>query len=318
MRKDMRFAWAAGGLLVIVMAVYLVVVATSSHNKNSQPVQLVTEAPTGQPAAPAASTPAATPEPAQAVAQASTPAVESATAAPNAAPQPSKGDVWGALLTTGQAPAGMLMTQTPRAAEQTASTASSTSADVSQVSDAADIPQAASADPAGASAAASTAGNTSVASEVASNTPAAASPPTANTARPASGAIKHVVQAGETFSTISAKAYGSTAYWSHIARANPHVDPRHLKVGQVLIVPDPAEVTSAAHTAVPAVSGKIDPAKQYAVVAGDNLYKISVKLYGSGKYTQALYDLNKQVIGPNPAHLKLNMVLQLPQPPVKH
>jgi nucleoid-associated protein YgaU len=302
MRKDMRFAWAAGGLLVAVMAIYLIVAGTSGRNKNSQPVELVTEGPAATEQKAPAPAVVKTPPPAE-------PGAAQASAAPQPTAEPkAKSDVWGALLTTGHAPAGMLMTETPQANAPVTSqaqpgavsSASMQSTDSSDIADTGDTdtaapPNAAAAAPAGTGAV------------------AAAAPE--NAARPSTGSTKHVVQSGETFSTIAAKAYGNAAYWGHIARANPNIDSRHLKVGMVLTLPDPAQVTAGASTHATPTPDKVDSSKQYRVQANDNLYKISMKLYHSAKYVDKIYDLNKQAIGPNPAHLKLNMVLQLPETP---
>ena len=48
---------------------------------------------------------------------------------------------------------------------------------------------------------------------------------------------------------------------------------------------------------------------------GDNLYRIAMKHYGKPEMTDAIYELNKQVIGPDPAKLTLNTVLKLPDAP---
>src|SRR5262249_47518014 len=59
----------------------------------------------------------------------------------------------------------------------------------------------------------------------------------------------------------------------------------------------------------------IDTAKEYRVQPGDNLYIIAKKLYGKTDSVQKLYDLNRELIGPNPSVLKRNMVLRLPEAP---
>ncbi len=300
MRKDMRFAWAAGGLLVAVMAVYLLVAGFSGRNKNSQPVELVTNV-----SPESSSQPQSTPAP-QAPAAADHAAQPAAAPVAAAEPKAKSADVWGALLTTGRPPAGMLLTETPQASDAQSNEAPVTpvamTASTVQSSDVADTDGVEAAD---------------VATPVAAPAGPAATTP-ANAPRPSTLSGKHTVQAGETFSTIAAETYGNAAYWGHIARANPNVDPRHLKVGMVLVLPDPGQVTAAAHPAAkPASAQSVDPAKQYRVQANDSLYKISMKLYHSPQYVDKIYELNKQTIGPNPAHLKLNMILQLPEPPAQ-
>jgi nucleoid-associated protein YgaU len=133
------------------------------------------------------------------------------------------------------------------------------------------------------------------------------------------------VQKGETFSTIAAAAYGSANYYPHIMRANPNVQANRLKPGMMIILPPASEVvpsekpsdvrteaSMAAHkTAAPA----IDATKEYRVVAGDSLHKIATNLYGKVGMVDKIYELNKSTIGPNPAALKVGMVLKLPEPP---
>src|SRR5438067_9870842 len=68
-------------------------------------------------------------------------------------------------------------------------------------------------------------------------------------------------------------------------------------------------------TASARVAAPIDPNKQYRVQSGDNLYRISVKLYGKSTMAGKIYELNKQAIGSDPAKLKADQVLELPEPP---
>ena len=64
---------------------------------------------------------------------------------------------------------------------------------------------------------------------------------TAPSTRP-SGPGTHVVQRGETLSSISIAVYGNAHYYPHIQRANPTINPSNLKVGSTLIIPDPSTV----------------------------------------------------------------------------
>ena len=148
----------------------------------------------------------------------------------------------------------------------------------------------------------------------------------------APGPNTHVVKSGETFSSIAQAAYGSAAYYPHLIRANPGVNPNNLKLGTVLNVPPVSEVKAsgggaAAEKAAAGPAGqlpagprlvedvKIDPVRQYRVVSGDSLFKIGQKLYGKGTMGDRIYEANKQLIGTDPRRLKLGMILQLPEPP---
>ena len=135
-------------------------------------------------------------------------------------------------------------------------------------------------------------------------------------AAPTAGS-SHVVRSGETFSSIAHAVYGSAAYYPHLIRANPHANPNNLKLGTTITIPRLEDVKAtggerakAALTVTDEV--KIDPAKQYRVGSGDSLYKISQKVYGRPTYVEAIYEKNRQLIGPNPTKLKLGMILELP------
>jgi len=142
----------------------------------------------------------------------------------------------------------------------------------------------------------------------------------------------HIVQKDETFSTIAKAVYGKQKYAAEIVKANPTLDPRRLKPGTTIILPDVAsvEASSSKPTAAAAKSGTaaggersaakssepaVNPSTEYRVQPGDSLYKISVKLYGNGSHAEELYDNNSKLIGDDPAKLKVNTVLKLHDAP---
>jgi nucleoid-associated protein YgaU len=155
--------------------------------------------------------------------------------------------------------------------------------------------------------------------------PPAASPKT-TIPIPPTGGKAHKVAAGETFSSISRLVYGDAKYFKEIVKANPSVDPTHLKLGIVIALPDASEFRKPKTTdkaaapdkaKTPAALAPINPKTEYRVQSTDSLYKISIKLYHNPGKVDAIYELNKEVIGTDPARLKLNMVLKLPEPPVE-
>jgi nucleoid-associated protein YgaU len=164
---------------------------------------------------------------------------------------------------------------------------------------------------------------------VATNPPLNIDPaPVSPTTRPAvASARTHVVQKGENLSTIAAAAYGSANYYPHILRANPNLDPKKLKVGMTINLPDitdvkPHDVPGGSEanqsTATPAAGrtpAAVDSTKEYKVQANDSLYKISIKLYGKSDMANKIYELNKEKIGPDSAKVKVGMVLKLPSAP---
>ena len=168
----------------------------------------------------------------------------------------------------------------------------------------------------------STAGNTAGQQPTTPAAPGGAQP--AQPAAPRTAVTSHVVQPGETYSSIAQVVYGDARYYSELKNANPTIDERRLKPGTTIKIPDRATfkprgtqqggAITAGATAAAALP-QIDPAREYRVGPGESLYKIAVKLYGKGDKADALYELNKDKIGDDPARVKVGMVLKLPQPP---
>jgi nucleoid-associated protein YgaU len=53
------------------------------------------------------------------------------------------------------------------------------------------------------------------------------------------------------------------------------------------------------------------------VKSGDTLARIARDLYGEFYIWETIYEMNKDVIGDDPAALSLDMKLKLPKPPTK-
>ncbi len=136
-----------------------------------------------------------------------------------------------------------------------------------------------------------------------------------------SGSRTHVIAQGETLSTIARTVYGSKKYYLLIEKANPNIVAERLRPGTVINLPDlPAseKADKAEHHAARGGSGSVtavDSDTQYTVKPNDSLYRISMRLYGSPGKVEAIYDLNKELIGPDRGRLKLGMSLKLPTPP---
>ncbi len=145
--------------------------------------------------------------------------------------------------------------------------------------------------------------------------PERSSAETTTATTPAAGT--YTIAAGDTFSSIAAKLYGNRNLYHVIEKANPTVDSRKLKIGQKINVPAAPTVATVSESVndTRTITGTIDTTKQYRVQPGDTLHKISQKLYGKTKFWAAIYDLNKDSIGPDAGRIKIGMVLNLPQVP---
>ena len=125
------------------------------------------------------------------------------------------------------------------------------------------------------------------------------------------------MQKGETLSSIAEVAYGDASLYTIIQKANPNLDPKHLRVGLTINLP---EAQTAAHReggTATSSRGSFDPAKEYKVQPGDSLEKIAQKLYGDSQKWDRIYQANRTRIGPNPHRLKAETVITLPDPPTE-
>lgn len=103
------------------------------------------------------------------------------------------------------------------------------------------------------------------------------------------GKISYTTAEGDTLWGISEKYYKTGFKWSEIANANKISNPSNLKSGVKLVIPQLQEeavkvagvTTEVASGATTASNGKSETS-EYSVKEGDNLWDISVKIYGDG------------------------------------
>jgi nucleoid-associated protein YgaU len=302
MRKDVKLGFAIGGVLLAVLVVYVLVV--SGSDPGSEPVSLATGESALQP-----SPDNKTPDPAPAITEpapaevasrgpATVPSEPSAGARPtdpfapvasaDAEPITELGkpqDPWAAALHE-----GLMMSITPAPSAPV----------VPVVSD-------------GESSANTSAGGgisaNRSAPRISNLTPTAPQNPSPDSA------TSYTVQSGETFASIAAAKYGNAAYYSHLIRANPSIDPRKLRPGMVIKLPPASEVKAVVNTPSQEAAAPLDEKTEYRIQSGDSLYKISIKLYGKPDRAEKIYQANKAAIGSDPAKLKLGTVLKLPEAP---
>lgn len=153
----------------------------------------------------------------------------------------------------------------------------------------------------------------------ASNQPlriAPAQPADAAANRPA--ATEYTLQPGDTFSSIAKDLYGDEKKWTAIAQANPLVDPRRLKVGQVIRLPDLAQFARQREQQLEqikqAVSRPTAEARTVIVQPGDTLSHIARRVYGDGNLWNTIYQANKDQLD-TPDRVKVGMKLVIPPKP---
>ena len=124
----------------------------------------------------------------------------------------------------------------------------------------------------------------------------------------------HRVRRGETLTGISDKYLGSSTLWHVLVDANPGVNPKSLRIGQKLVIPNPSGTTS--KKATPSVD-KVSTVKlkerlrYHQVRKGDTLGRISKIYYGSSSKWRRIFDANRNAI-PNLRKLKIGTRLVIP------
>ncbi len=136
---------------------------------------------------------------------------------------------------------------------------------------------------------------------------------------------EHVIQSGETYSSLATKYFGSEKYAALIAKANPGKDARRLLVGaKIVIPPAPAATTTQPAPAVAGTSIKklrvpseapvapVPPDRAYKVQAGESWHDLAQRFLGDGNRWTELYELNRERVPRNPSGLRPGMTIELP------
>jgi nucleoid-associated protein YgaU len=136
-------------------------------------------------------------------------------------------------------------------------------------------------------------------------------PAAAVAARPGSSAAKAevTVQAGDTLTAIAARTLGDGMEWRQFVTANPGLNPKRLRIGQTLKIPQ--ATASRSSSATKPVAGK--PAeKTYRTGKGDTLTSIASTYYGDSTRWTDIFVANKKALGGNPDQLRVDLVLVIP------
>jgi len=315
MRKDVKLAFVVGGILIAVLVVYVLLVP----GKSDRPAPVTLETKPGNTDLPPLSAPEKTAEkpiekPAEQAKHTETAREEKKSADPATKPTDpfasaggDETDKWTLALSKGTVPMMSSAPQPP--ALQAAKTQADSKTDAKT--------EAKASPPAPAT--------PDLTEHVVTNP--ATQPITATAAADPSGMRTHIVKQGETIAKIAEAVYGSQNYWPHIVRANPGIVAEKIRPGMTLNLPPDSEVKASGNAVTASATENpikpdtthpaLDSRTEYEVQTGDSLAKISMKLYGTGAKWQAIYDLNKDAIGADPAKVKVKSVLKLPEPPTQ-
>ncbi|MBL4590574.1 MAG: LysM peptidoglycan-binding domain-containing protein [Phycisphaerales bacterium] len=110
---------------------------------------------------------------------------------------------------------------------------------------------------------------------------------------------EYTVLDGENMGSIARKIFGSSERWDAISRSNPRVDPKKIRVGQVLRIPvDPDNVQGKLVISSDTESERERPSKvvEYFIQSGDSLSRIAERFYGSSRHATMIYEYNRDVL----------------------
>lgn len=132
----------------------------------------------------------------------------------------------------------------------------------------------------------------------------------------------HIVQPGDSLSSISSQYYGTTKYWQALEKANANeVHAKSLKIGQKILLPALADVEKVSprtqrpsHTPSRAIftetaGGKakvVHPGEVYIVQPGDTVTSIAKK---NGLSVAGVFKYNRSLLGKNADELRPGMEL---------
>jgi len=140
---------------------------------------------------------------------------------------------------------------------------------------------------------------------------------------PSDAARSYTIGRGDTLAILAEVYYGSQAYASFLARANPQIEhPGNLTVGTKLSIP-PLPVSLVSEAKRSGRSEKLAPSRPasqiepgiYVVRNGDSLYRIAEQLLGEASRWPEIHAQNRAVIGDDPTNLKIGQRLRIPSTP---
>jgi len=135
---------------------------------------------------------------------------------------------------------------------------------------------------------------------------------------------EHVLQPGETFTSLAIKYLGGARHVALIAKANPGKDPRRLHVGSkikipaapapaVAAVPQPADTAKTTSAVSPEPAAPVAPDRAYKVKAGESWQDLAGRFLRDRARWTELYELNKERVPRNPERLPNGTVIELPK-----
>jgi len=124
---------------------------------------------------------------------------------------------------------------------------------------------------------------------------------------------EHVLRQGETYSSLSLRYYGTSAYANAISKANPLLSPTNLRAGRVLRIPkNPKNIQGIPLPKHPEPGA--GTTTEYLVESGDTLSRIAATVYGDSRLASIIYEANKDQLRDEHS-LRIGQKLRIPPKP---
>lgn len=120
--------------------------------------------------------------------------------------------------------------------------------------------------------------------------------------------VDYTIRDGDTLMTIAANWFGDPYKWDLIAKANPGLNPRRLRIGQRITLPPRDAQRSETPTA-----GR--ESLIHVVEAGDTLSGLAKAYYGNGGLWERIFMANRTALNGDPDSLQVGMKLIIPPSP---
>lgn len=129
----------------------------------------------------------------------------------------------------------------------------------------------------------------------------------------------HLVQQGDTMSSLAKMYLGDVKFTDQLARYNPQIsDPARLALGARIKIPPTPQAAATATMKKPVkkasspASNKTSGQRTYTVKSGDTFYGIARDVLKDSTRWNELFELNKKLVKGDPTRLQVGQVIRIP------
>ena len=122
----------------------------------------------------------------------------------------------------------------------------------------------------------------------------------------------YTIKSGDTLESIARTQMGDGQKWQLITSANPRLDPKALKIGERITIPESTTSASNDKAAAPAGSSPVAAPNMYTVQKGETLIELSRKFYGTDDEWKRILEANATTLKGDAKAIAVGMKLVIP------